>query len=625
MNTRMIVLLLGCVLFLVTTSAVGQMITRTDAIWARASGGSPITLDGALNEAAWAAAESVIIQFGVSGPIPGSGYREETGITPTDPAYVTYKLLTDGDTLYLAAIVRDSSIGGGLFNRFDGFIMNLRRHEVPDRPAPPFEYFYGWVTEPWACDTLAGQVGASPCFLGFAAGDRTVWDAVTWVHGVTNDDATPDTMYVVEFKFNLIARGYNITQPSGEIVEFNISLYDADWQWPDQGRFSGNRTWWQGPWGNTNNTFNLIRIHARPDVTTSSGAAPTVPAEVIVPNGQNFPAPTIDGNLNEGVWQYVPSFDIRFGDVALRNSYPSVGPYRSGQFQPALGGITAPVLDPGDVTIKWFFKDDSLYIAADVRDQVVQANSEFDRWDGIQFFINDRGANDALEHNSLRRELIVRFDSAGTLIAGGYLPYLRDSLGGAAAAVAMKAGTTINDFNDVDAGFNVELAIDLTKVGYPTGRGDGILFISALLYDGDSFPNPADDYGARTWWFREHGFAAGPAWAYMDPTVLVNVEDNVGGIPKEFAILGNYPNPFNPSTTIRYTLPEAGAVTLQVFDVLGREVANYALGLQQPGVRDAKFDAGSLSSGVYFYRLKMVPSSSNRVSSTLHGKAMLLK
>ncbi len=75
-------------------------------------------------------------------------------------------------------------------------------------------------------------------------------------------------------------------------------------------------------------------------------------------------------------------------------------------------------------------------------------------------------------------------------------------------------------------------------------------------------------------------------------------------VPHEYELSQNYPNPFNPSTVINYQLPEAGNVTLKVYDVLGNEVANLVNEFQQAGVHNVKFSNANLSSGVYFYKLQ---------------------
>ncbi|MBC7187036.1 MAG: hypothetical protein H5U38_08390, partial [Calditrichaeota bacterium] len=492
------------------TLAYAQALERPNVVWARATS-EPIVLDGRLDEVSWQKAESVRLQYGKSsGLIPGSGWKDESGVKPSDPLDATLKFLVSGNYLYMAAVVRDSSVGGGLFNQFDGFLMNMRDHSKVDRPAPPFEYFYGWVTEGWA-DPNTGNVGASPGFFGWASGDREVWDAVTVVDGVSNDDSTPDRGYVVEFKFNLTPRGYDVTRPEGDIVEFNVSIYDADWHWPHNAdKFSGNRTWWCGPWGNAS-AYDVARIYARPDVTVDSGPVPLVGPEVVIPNGVNYADPVIDGRLDEAVWVNASGLEIRYGDDELRASYPGVGPWRSGQFQPEIAGVRAPVLDPGDATVKWFFKGDMLYLGVDVRDQAVTGMNLYDMWDGIRFIIEDRAVMNPDDHNLERRQLTVRVDSLGSLQVMDYLAYMIDSLQMAQAAMALKPNTTVNDANDIDEGYSFELAIDLKALGYPVGRGDGDLFISATLFDGDAFANPADNYGTRTWWMRESTWPAAPA------------------------------------------------------------------------------------------------------------------
>src|SRR5262249_47331464 len=104
---------------------------RKDYIWARSTAGAPITLDGVLNEPAWAKADSVVIQMAQDTGIPGSGYFYESGIAPIDPTNCTIRFLTVGNTLYMGAYVRDHSIGGSeTFNRFDGFLMSIKDHSV---------------------------------------------------------------------------------------------------------------------------------------------------------------------------------------------------------------------------------------------------------------------------------------------------------------------------------------------------------------------------------------------------------------------------------------------------------------------------------------------------------------
>jgi hypothetical protein len=82
------------------------------------------------------------------------------------------------------------------------------------------------------------------------------------------------------------------------------------------------------------------------------------------------------------------------------------------------------------------------------------------------------------------------------------------------------------------------------------------------------------------------------------------VEVTISGAPTAFALEQNYPNPFNPSTTISFTLQNTGVTTLKVYNVVGQEVATLVNEVLETGVLHQKqFNAGSLSSGVYFARL----------------------
>lgn len=80
--------------------------------------------------------------------------------------------------------------------------------------------------------------------------------------------------------------------------------------------------------------------------------------------------------------------------------------------------------------------------------------------------------------------------------------------------------------------------------------------------------------------------------------------DDETGFPTEYYLSQNFPNPFNPSTTIQYQLPHAGFVSLTVYDVLGKEVATLVNEEKSAGRYSVQFTTNRVSSGVYFYRLR---------------------
>jgi hypothetical protein len=97
------------------------------------------------------------------------------------------------------------------------------------------------------------------------------------------------------------------------------------------------------------------------------------------------------------------------------------------------------------------------------------------------------------------------------------------------------------------------------------------------------------------------------------------VEVMIGSVPKVLALSPNYPNPFNPSTTIEFTVPEDGHVTMKIYSIIGQEVATLFNGNAHAGViQKVTFDASSLASGMYVSRLQYG-------NKTLLHKMMLMK
>ncbi len=118
-------------------------------------------------------------------------------------------------------------------------------------------------------------------------------------------------------------------------------------------------------------------------------------------------------------------------------------------------------------------------------------------------------------------------------------------------------------------------------------------------------------------------FGEGDATALADvlydtyDIVITSVDDNIAMV-RNFELAQNYPNPFNPSTIISYTLAERSNVTLKVYDVLGKEVANLVNNSQEAGTHQVTFDASNLATGLYIYTL-------NAGNFTSSKKMMLIK
>ncbi|MBU1651608.1 T9SS type A sorting domain-containing protein, partial [bacterium] len=96
------------------------------------------------------------------------------------------------------------------------------------------------------------------------------------------------------------------------------------------------------------------------------------------------------------------------------------------------------------------------------------------------------------------------------------------------------------------------------------------------------------------------------------------IEKSSVAVASDHLMLTNYPNPFNPETTISFALPEACQISLTVYDVAGRNVVSLIDGWREAGSHEISFNASHLPSGVYIYQL-------NTGASALSGKMLLLK
>jgi len=134
------------------------------------------------------------------------------------------------------------------------------------------------------------------------------------------------------------------------------------------------------------------------------------------------------------------------------------------------------------------------------------------------------------------------------------------------------------------------------------------------------FPDIMDEHSNPFWHLRVHAEAFNEEWQHVYYTIFNHLVDAVTGeylgattetsteedlhLPARATLHQNYPNPFNPVTRIQWDLDAGYHVSLSVYDLLGRKVTQLVDGSYQPGTHSVSFDASTLSSGVYIYRLE---------------------
>ena len=155
------------------------------------------------------------------------------------------------------------------------------------------------------------------------------------------------------------------------------------------------------------------------------------------------------------------------------------------------------------------------------------------------------------------------------------------------ALLAWSTATEVNNF-----GFNIErraIASNVwAKVGFVAGNGTSNAKHNYTYAD--------NNLSAGTYAYRIKQIDNDGTFKYSAST-----EVTVAGVPKELKLYGNYPNPFNPSTKVQFTVPENGNVRLSVYNVLGQEVATLFNGSAVAGnLYTANFNASRMSSGLYF-------------------------
>ena len=177
------------------------------------------------------------------------------------------------------------------------------------------------------------------------------------------------------------------------------------------------------------------------------------------------------------------------------------------------------------------------------------------------------------------------------------------------------------DGEKIREGASVELS---TAEGVRCGVGEyadsRLSFTPVYGFDGESEVTAAYPRSGEVIQVRIDGERVfpSPVWsAHGDRVRLEGLTRVADAVPGEFELTQNFPNPFNPATVIRFSLPEPGEVELAVFNILGRRVATLAEGVHEAGEHTVRWDGrddegNGVSSGVYLYRLKAGERSQTR-------------
>jgi trimeric autotransporter adhesin len=211
------------------------------------------------------------------------------------------------------------------------------------------------------------------------------------------------------------------------------------------------------------------------------------------------------------------------------------------------------------------------------------------RWDGSEWVVLG-GEFTIVDGESGRSVHALAFDGSGRLYAGG--------------GFNTYDGQTIRRLARWDGETWAGISPGIENLD---GSIQSLLVHNETLYMGGQFRNAGGRYttALATW--------------NIGPSGTVDIADESGtGAPSGFLLAENYPNPFNPSTTIRFSVPEASSVTLEVFDLLGRRISLLTDRELSAGSHQAVWDASGFASGVYLYRL-------TAGSKTVTGKMMLMK
>ncbi len=325
------------------------------------------------------------------------------------------------------------------------------------------------------------------------------------------------------------------------------------------------------------------------------------------PSATAMVVPTGSGELRK-TFTAPGSFTFPVGDNTVTTEYsPVTLNFTSGSFSSAYAGVKlANSKHPNNTSVTHYinrywtvssseisgFSCDASFTYVDADIVGTEANLYCGKWDGLGWTLLN--AVDA-GNNQLSGTVTSFSDFTGGESAPlpVELSSFSASIIGSAVKLNWRTETEINNYGfeiQKSQMSNVKSETEWEKIGFVEGYGNS---------------NSPKDYSftdarvlSGTYSYRLKQIDIDGQFEYSK-TIEVNL-----GAPNKYELAQNFPNPFNPNTSIKFTLPETGYVKLTVYNMLGQEVVTLVNGVKEAGTHIISFNAAELNSGIYMYRIE---------------------
>ena len=650
--------IVGLCTLLCLTLAFAQNDTRVELTVPRADSGA-ITIDGVMNEAAWNTAAHVDMITSTGFNIFTNNYGRPS-LTEPDYQSMYARLLWAKDTLYvfmhIQEIVNDSS---GLYwdpnSRWDSdqlFISISTRMGVPmgtnydcnayAAPEGPYQFL---ILGDRVTLNNGDLTNIPPQWRKFPTDTQRVFNASDICRSATFIDTTTGT-------WNVEMAIYNANITAGSSIAFNIGGSQSSLTSKIETGDSYAYYCWQpnvpdNPYAQPPvsvqtdpGSYSLVNSDYWAVLNFAPGTGDETRATMKVPRIDPA-AITIDGLANETFWANAAKIDMvtSTGFNIFANNYG----------RPSL---TEPDYQSMYARLAW--APDTLYVFMHIQDIVNDSSGLYwdpnSRWDSDQLFLSlstrlgmpmgtnyDCNAYAAPEgpYQFLVLGPRVTLNNDGvTNIPPQWRRFPTDTQRVFLGSDISRFATFIDTLTGV---WNVEVAIyqpniaAQAEIGFNIGGSQSSL--TSKIETGDSYsyydwqPNVPDNPYAQPPVNVQtdpgsYNLVNSDYWAVMKmdtTTITTGVPINELRVPNTFVLWQNFPNPFNPSTKIQFSMPRAGKVALKVYNVLGQLVATLANEQRSAGTHEVQWNASHVATGVYIYQMTV----DNKVVGA--KKMMLLK